>query len=70
VTGRCRAVYSVAALFGQEMVKSTPGLELVAPVMFDAVCCRIAALDEDGNRAVLRFHRVCSGCVRQVYRLK
>jgi len=31
-----------------------PGFELVAPVTFNAVCFRVAALDDEGNRRVLR----------------
>jgi len=32
----------------------SPDFELVAPVTFNAVCFRVAALDDEGNRRVLR----------------
>jgi aromatic-L-amino-acid decarboxylase len=36
------------------LASSMPDFELVAPVTFNAVCFRVAALDDDGNRRVLR----------------
>ena len=43
-----------------EIAATSPAFELVAPVTFNAVCFRLAALDDDGNRRVLR-HLVESG---------
>ncbi len=36
------------------IASSSPDFELVAPVTFNAVCFRVAALNDDGNRRVLR----------------
>ncbi len=37
-----------------QIASASPDFELVAPVTFNAVCFRVAALDDDENRSVLR----------------
>jgi aromatic-L-amino-acid decarboxylase len=46
-------MHDLAVYMGRQL-SARPGFELLAPVVFNCVCFRLANLDDDGNRRVLR----------------